>query len=632
MLMVHRRALWLWGVIGAWMMCSTSLAQDAKQPPERGEIAERYKWQLTDMYASDALWHAHYKEMETAVDELAKLKGTTGNSPADLLRVLKQRDRLNVQLDKLYAYASHKFDQDMRQSQNQALRDRARTLWVKYREALSWLEPELTSLPQDTVKTWLKRDDLAVYEHYFDDLFRMKPHILSPREERLLALASKACGASANTFGLLTNTELKYNTITDEDGNKITVTAPVYYDLIYSKDRRVRRDLYLAFHRSYLDIKNSLASTLEGAVQRDWFYAKSRGYGSSLEAALYEENLPVSVYHNLIGTVNRHLPLLHRYTALRKRILKLEEVHPYDLYVSLVDAPERRYTYEQSVELILGSLGPMGQQYVDAMRMGFRSGWIDVFENKGKRTGAYCGGAYLAHPYVLLNFRGNYNGVSTVAHEMGHAMQSHFANTTQPPVYADYPMFTAEVASTAAEIIFKQHILSRTTDKKQRAMMIDRMLDDIRQTVFRQTRFAEFDLAIHEMAERGEPMTADVLMAKSREVFQKYYGPDLVLDAEADVECLRIPHHYYNFYVYRYADSYSAAATIAKRIISKEPGAVKDWMKFLKTGNSMYALDMLKIAGADMTTPKPVEDCMGMFEDLLNQLEQSLAAAEERDR
>jgi oligoendopeptidase F len=270
----------------------------------------------------------------------------------------------------------------------------------------------------------------------------------------------------------------------------------------------------------------------------------------------------------------------------------------------------------------------MGEEYVDAIRLGFRSGWVDVFENKGKRTGAYCGGAYLVHPYVLMNYTGNYNSVSTLAHEMGHAMQSHFANTTQPPVYADYPMFTAEVASTAAEIVFKQHILRNTTDKTQRAVMLYRMLEDIRQTVFRQTRFAEFDLVIHEMAERGEPMTADVVMGKSREIFQQYYGPELVLDPEADVECLRVPHHYYNFYVYRYADSYSAAATIAKRIMDEEPGAVDDWMQFLKIGNSMYALDMLRLAGADMTTPKPVEDCMALFEDLLNQLESALEEAE----
>ncbi len=614
------------GIMGCLLLATVTLAQDAGGPPERSEVAAQYKWNLTDMYPSEQLWDEDYQKIEGRIKQFAALKGTTGQSPEQLRKVLEMHDQLNVHLDKLNAYASQKFDQDMRQPKQQALRDRARTLVAKYREALAWLDPELTSLPKDRLDAWLRTDELAIYRHYFDNLLRMRQHILSPREEELLAMASKATGSSANTFGLLTNTELKYRTIKDAEGNEITVTVPVYYDLIYSKDRQVRRGVYLALHQSYLDVKNALASTLEGAAQHDWFYAKARGYESSLDAALDQENLPPSVYMNLIDTVNKNLPLLHRYTALRKRILKLDEVHPYDLYVSLVDAPEQRYTYEEAVELIVKSLEPMGHDYVEALKLGFNSGWIDVYENKGKRSGAYCGGPYLVHPYVLLNFKGNYSGVSTTAHEMGHAMQSYFANTTQPPVYGDYPMFTAEVASTAAEIVFKQQILSQTTDTRQRALMIDRMLDDIRQTVFRQTRFAEFDLVIHQMAENGEPMTAEAVMAKSRDIFQKYYGPELVLDPEADVECLRVPHHYYNYYVYRYADSYSAAATIAKRIMSKEPGAVDDWMKFLKTGNSMYAIDMLKIAGADMTTPRPVEDCMAMFEDLMNQLEALLSS------
>lgn len=595
--------------------------EPAKEPQDRSEIAPQYTWNLADLYVSDEAWKEDAARTEGKIQQFASLQGTTGDSPDQLLRVLTLHDELNVDLEKLYAYTSLKLDQDMRQPESQALKQLARVLVDKYQQSRAWFEPELTQLPPDTLRTWLQDERLAVYRHFFDDLFRMKPHILSPREEELLAMSSAALGASSNTFGLLTNTELQFNTIKDADGNEITVTPPVYYDLIYSKDRRVRREVYLALHNSYLAVKNSLASTLAGTVQRDWFYAKARGYESSLAAALDDENLPVAVYHNLIDTVNQHLPLLHQYTQMRARVLGLDEVHAYDLYVNLVDAPEKRYSYEEAKQLILDSLQPMGQDYLDALEMGLNSRWVDVYENKGKRSGAYCGGAYKVHPYVLLNFKGNYSGVSTLAHEMGHAMQSHFANTSQPPVYADYPMFTAEVASTAAEIVFKRQILQQTQDKQQRAMMICRMLEDIRQTVFRQTRFAEYDLVIHEMAEKGQPMTAETLMNASHEIFQKYYGPQLKLDPEADVECLRIPHHYYNYYVYRYADSYSAAATIANRIMEGEPQAVANWMKFLKTGNSMYALDMLKIAGADMTTPQPIEDCMQMFGDLLNQLE-----------
>ena len=611
-------------ILMAPILIAASEPSESDGPPERSEIAAEFQWMLSDMYGSEKEWNEHYRQIEQLIDQFSQFKGTAGDSPEALLKILELQDQIDIQLDKIYAYASHQFDQDMRQSSAQALRDRAATLAVRYGEAKAWLAPELTSLPDATLERWLQGEDLRPYAHYFDDLVRRRAHILSPREEGLLASASKATGASANTFSLLTNTELKHQQITDAQGKQVTVTSPVYYDLIYSKDRRVRRDVYLALHRSYGQVKNSLASTLEGACQRDWFYAKARGYDSALAAALDDENLPVSVYHNLIETVHKHLPLLHRYTALRKRVLGLEELHPYDLYVSLVDAPEPRYSYEQAVALVLKGLQPMGDEYVDALEHGFRSGWIDVYENKGKRTGAYCGGTYLVHPVVLLNFKGNYNGVSTLAHEMGHAMQSHFANTTQPPVYRDYPMFTAEVASTAAEIVFKQDILRKTTDPRQQAMMIYRMLEDIRQTVFRQTRFAEFDLAIHTMAEEGEPMTAEVLTGKSREIFQKYYGPQLVLDSESDVECLRVPHHYFDYYVYRYATSYSAAAAVAKRIMDRESDAMEDWMRFLKTGNSMYALDMLEIAGADMSTPKPIEDCMAMFVQWMERLERLL--------
>ena len=436
------------------LLATVGLADGAQAPPDRSDIKTEDTWNLQDMYASQDAWKTHRDAIEALVGELAARRGTAGESPEQLLAVLQLHDRINAELDKLYAYASMNFDQDMRQPSEQAIRDRARSLVAEYAESRAWLEPELTGLPREKVDAWLERDDLAVYRHFFDNLFRRSKHILSPREEELLAMASKTSSASANTFRLLTNTELQRNTIKDSDGKNVIVTDAVYYDLISSKDRRVRKDVYLALHRSYMDVKSSLASTLEGAAQRDWFYAKARGYNSSLEAALDQENLPVGVYHNLIDTINKHLPLLHRYTALRKKVLELDEVHPYDLYVSLVDAPEQRYTYERARQLIIESLEPIGKEYVDALKVGFDSRWVDVYENKGKRSGAYCSGAYLVHPYVLLNFKGNYDGVSTVAHEMGHAMQSHFANTTQPPVYADYPMFTAEVASTAAEIVF----------------------------------------------------------------------------------------------------------------------------------------------------------------------------------
>ncbi len=597
-----------------------------KEVPERSTIDAEYQWDLSVMYDSAETWEQDHEMISAMVDQLAALKGTCGQSPENLSRVLTLRDRIDIQLEKLSAYSTMRFHEDMRQSETQALEQRAKTLATEYGQAVSWLEPELISIPEETIRSWLQSADLQVYGHYFDNLLRTKEHILSPREEELLAMASKATGASGDTFGLLLNAELKLRKVKDRDGNEIEVSPGVFYGKMYSKDCSLRRDVYLGFMHSFLEIQNSLASTLAGTVERDWFYAKARGYNTCLEASLDAENLPVSVYHNLIKTVNDHLHLLHRFTRLKKQYLNLDEIHPYDLYVTLVDLPEeKKYTYPQGCEIVMKGLEPLGQEYVDTMQMGLNARWVDVYENKGKKSGAYNMGTYLSPPYVLLNFNGTYNDVSTVAHEMGHAMQSYFTQKSQPPVYNGYPMFTAEVASTAAEIVFKQSLMQKTSDPRERTWMIHTMLENIRTTVFRQTKFAEFDLAIHEMVEKGEPLTADSLMKLSREIFQKYYGPELVLDAEADVECLRIPHYYLNFYVYRYATSYSAASALAKRIMDAEPGAGDDFMKFLTIGNSMYAIDMLKVAGVDMTTPKPVADCMVLFARLLDELEKLLA-------
>lgn len=585
----------------------------------------RFTWDLSLMYAAPDDWEAHYRQVEALVTEFAARKGTCGESAQALQKTLALRDQINVQLEKLYAYAAMRRDEDMRQPGPQALHQRAQTLAVQYDEAASWFQPELLQVPEARLRAWLKEKDLAVYAHYIDDLLRSRAHVLSPREEELLAMAGKATGAVDDAFGLLSNTELRWRTVKGPDDRDLEMTSSTFYQALYSKDRRYRRDAFHALHDSYLDVKNTLAATLAGAMQRDWFYAKARRYESSLDRALDAENLPPSVYHQLIGTVNAHTPLLHRYVALKKKVLGLDAVHFYDLYVNLVDVPAREYTFDQARDLVLDGVKPFGPEYAGTMRLAFDSRWIDVFENKGKRSGAYNMGTYLSAPYVLLNFKGTFNDVSTVAHELGHAMQSWFAKENQPPVYSGYPMFTAEVASTAAEIVFKQSNLDRTTDPKERAFLINQMLEDMRTTLFRQTQFAEFDLAAHTLAEKGEPLTAESLMKIAHDINTRYYGPEFVVDPGLDVECLRIPHYYRGYYVYRYADSYCAAAAIAARILKQEPGAREDWMRFLKTGNSKYAIDMLKGAGVDMTTSKPIADAMGLFEKLLGELERLLA-------
>lgn len=607
---------------GAWLlMIFMSTPGFSATTPERSEIRDVDKWDLSVMYASGEAWEAEAREVGTWVDTFATLKGSLGKGPESLRAALQARDRLHIQLDKLGAFAVMRHHEDMRLSEPQARQQRAQALSVRYAEASSWFNPELLQIPEATLRDWLKREDLQVYTHFVDDLLRSKKHILSPREEELLAMAGKATEAATEAHSLLANTELRWRTVRDAEGKEVEITSARFYQAVMSKDRRYRQEAVAALHASHLDVKNTLAATLAGAMHRDWYFAKARGYASSLEASLDAENLPVSVYHNLVRTVEDHLPLLHRYVGLKKRVLKLDAVHFHDLYVNLVDVPERNYGFGEARELVLAGTAPFGESYGAVMKRAFAERWMDVYENKGKMSGAYNMGTYLAPPYVLLNYKGTFQDVSTVAHELGHAMQSWFAKETQPPVYAGYPMFTAEVASTAAEIVFKQFMLNRTKDRLERAFLINQMLENMRGTVFRQTQFAVFDLAAHQLAERGEPMTAEVLMRMGRDLYARYYGPEFVLDGGLEVECLRIPHFYRNYYVYRYATSFCAAAALAQRIMRAEPGAVEDWMKFLKTGNSQYALDMLKVAGVDMTTPRPIADAMLLFEQWLKELD-----------
>jgi len=596
----------------------------AATTPERSTLPEATKWDLSLMYATPKDWDADYAAIEGMIGDFTARKGAVGQSAGSLGAALALRDKINVQLEKLSAYASMRRDEDMRQPDTQALFKRSQTISVKWDEASSWFQPELLRIPEETLRGWLQEPALKVYGHFFDDLLRSKAHILSAREEEILAMAGKATEGTTEAFGLLSNTEMRWRSVKDPGGREVEITSSSFVQAMYSKDRRFRQDAFNALYGTFAEVKNTLAATLGGAMERDWFYAKARHYPTSLHRALDAENLPPDVYDNLVRTVNDHCQLLHRYVALKKRVLKLDTVHFYDLYVNLVDLPERHYTFEQAKGLVLEGVAPFGPEYVGMMKRAFDSRWIDVYENKGKRSGAYNMGTYLSAPYVLLNFKGTFNDVSTVAHELGHGMQSWFAKESQPPVYAGYPMFTAEVASTAGEIVFKQFMLDQTRDRKERAFLINQMLEDMRATIFRQTQFAEFDRAAHTLVEQGEPATAESLMKICHEHYVKYYGPDFAIDAPLDVECLRIPHYYRGYYVYRYADSYCAAAAIARHILRQEKGAREQWMKFLRAGNSMYAIDMLKVAGVDMTTPKPIEDAMALFENLLNELERLL--------
>jgi oligoendopeptidase F len=609
---------------------STVEAKEVKRVPERSEIETRYLWATETIFPSDEAWEAEFAAVQKQIGETAKFKGTLGQGPDELLAALTFRDELEPRLERVYVYASLLSDQDTRDSEHLGMKNRARSMLVDYGAQISWLTPELISIPFEKIEAWMgDNQKLAVYRQYFDDLFRQKKYILSPREEELMAMAGEVRSTPYNTYNLLSNADLKFPPIKDETGTEVELDDSAFYLHMRSTDRTVRKAAYEAIVGTYAEYRNTTAALLNGAVQSHIFNVKARGYDSCLAASLSDSNIPVEVYNTLIKTVNDNLPLLHRYEEIRKRALKLDDgVHAYDLFAPLITGQKWEVDYEGAVKEIVEALQPLGDEYLTEMTKGFDSRWVDVFPTKGKRSGGYSSGTYLTQPYILMNFHGGYEDMSTLAHEMGHSMHSYFSRSNQLYVYGDYDIFCAEVASTCNEILLQNYVLKRTTDPKVKLYLLVEFLEGIRGTVFRQTMFSEFEQRIHEMAEAGEPLTADSMSAEYRKIMKKYYGPAYVHDDLVDNYWIRIPHFYYNFYVYKYATSYCAASNIASRIMKGEPGAVQAYLSFLKGGSSKYPIDLLKMARVDMTSPVPIRDAMALFEDLLDQTEALLKEIE----
>jgi oligoendopeptidase F len=602
-------------------------ADEFKKIPERSEIEAKYLWNLESTFKSVADWEREYAAVEKQIGELAQLKGTLGKGGAELLAALKLRDDTHARLTRVYVYTSLLSDQDTRVDGNRALLARAQTLGVKYDEATSWMEPELITIPFETIEGWMRENkDLAVYKHAFDNLFRLKKYILPEAQEKLIAMAGEVLATPENTYSVLANADLQFPTINDAEGKPFELSDAVFYKCVRSPDRRLRKDGYEGIVSTYAKFKRTAAGLLNGAVQAHVFNERARGYPSCLAASLSPGNIPPEVYDNLVKAVDDNLPLLHRYTSLRKRALKLADgVHDYDLYAPFVSKTKLEYKYEDGVKMIEDALAPLGPNYLQPMEKGFASRWVDVYTTKGKKSGAYSSGTFLTQPYILLNFFGEYDDVSTLAHEMGHSMHSYFSRGTQPYVYADYDIFCAEVASTCNEILLQKYVLPRVKDPQTKLYLLVEFLESFRGTVFRQTMFSEFEQKIHEMAEQGVPLTADALGQVYGEIMKRYYGPDYVHDPLVDGYWIRIPHFYYNFYVYKYATSFCAASNIARRISEKQPGAVEAYLTFLKSGRSKYPVELLKDAGVDMTTPAYVLDAMKNFKELLDQTEELLS-------
>ncbi|MDG5789131.1 oligoendopeptidase F [Evansella sp. AB-P1] len=604
------------------------MASQSTALPKREEIPEDLTWNLEDIYETNDDWETEFSEIKEMLPKLKEYKGELGKSGVTLYELLQYQDEISKKLGKLYTYAHMRYDQDTTNSYYQGLNDRASQLLSQVQHAASFVTPELLAIPEETIVSFLKdTPELKLYEHVLEQLNYQRPHVLSEKEESILAQVSEVTDSPSNTFGMLNNADMKFPSVKDEDGNEIEVTHGRYLRFLESDDRRVREDAFKAVYETYEKYKNTFASTVGGNVKKNIFNANVRNFDSARQAALSKNHIPEVVYDQLVSTVNDHLHLLHRYVKLRKKVLGVQELHMYDLYTPLVKEVEMKIPYNEAKELVLNGVEPLGEEYASIVKEGLTNRWVDVEENVGKRSGAYSSGAFGTMPYILMNWQDNVNNLFTLTHEFGHSVHSYYTRKHQPYPYANYSIFVAEVASTCNEALLNDHLLKVTEDKQKRLYLLNHFLEGFRGTVFRQTMFAEFEQLMHEKASNGEPLTPELLSNMYYELNKKYFGDDIVIDEEIALEWARIPHFYYNFYVYQYATGYSAATALAKQILEEGEPAVKRYLDFLKAGSSDYPIEVLKKAGVDMTSPEPIKQALQVFEETLTELEELLFEA-----
>ncbi len=594
-----------------------------KTLPKRSEVPVELTWNLESIYATPEDWEQAFTWVNDELPKLGVYQGTLGRDAATLYAALQLDDRLSETLHKLYAYANMRSDEDTSNSANLARLNRVMALGAKAAAISAFMTPEILEIPQERIEEFLRDDPrLELYRHALDELMRRKPHVRSAEVEGLLAEASEALEVPSQVFNMLNNADLKLPTIKDAEGQDVEVTKGNYILFLEGRDRRVRKDAFEAMHSTFYKQRNTLAATLNGQVKAQIFRARARNYATALEAALDANNIPVSVYDNLVETVDKNLGVLHRYLRLRKKLLGLDELHMYDLYVPMVAEVDYKVSFEQAKEQVARGLAPLGADYVEDMVRGFNSRWIDVYENEGKAGGAYSGGTYGTHPFVLLNYQENLNSVYTLAHEFGHSMHSYYTRRTQPYPYGDYTIFVAEVASTLNEVLLTHYLLETTDDRALRMYIINHYLESFRTTLYRQTMFATFERQIHAAAEAGEALTADALSQMYKEINDRYYGPEVNVDDLISIEWARIPHFYYNFYVYQYATGISAAAALGQQILSEGKPAVERYRRFLTRGSSDYSINLLRDAGVDMTSPEPIQQALDLFGRYIGEMEQ----------
>ncbi|WP_376769659.1 oligoendopeptidase F [Paenibacillus endophyticus] len=588
---------------------------------KRSESAPETRWKLEDIYESQAAWDKEYAEAKALIKKIPEFQGKLADV-AQLKACFELEDELSMLVERLYVYANMKHHEDTAEAAFQSLSDKSKKISVESGEALSFITPEVLSLSDEKLEAIISDESVAKFRHTLEEMRRQKAHILSKNEEALLAQVGNISSAPGTVFSMLNNADLKFPKVKNEEGNEVELTHGSYIQFLESKNQDVRREAFKAVYDTYGKLKNTLATTLTSNVTKNIFYAKARKYDSVLDMSLYGDNIPQSVYTNLIDTIHKHLPLMHRYMELRKKLLGLDELHMYDLFAPLVDEFKMDITFEEAKKTVSESLKPLGEDYLNVLQDGFDNGWIDVYENEGKRSGAYSWGAFGTHPYVLLNHKDNLNSMFTLTHEMGHALHSHYSDTNQNYRDAQYTIFLAEVASTLNEALLMDYLLAKSTDAKEKMYLLTYYADQFRTTVFRQTMFAEFEKIIHERSEQGESLTPQDLSQIYYDLNVQYYGPGMVIDKEIEMEWARIPHFYNSFYVYKYATGFSAATSFSKQILEEGQPAVDRYLGFLKSGGSDFSINILKKAGVDMSSPEPIEQAMSVFEELIGQMEQ----------
>ncbi|MDT2829934.1 oligoendopeptidase F [Vagococcus carniphilus] len=596
---------------------------ETKQLPNRSDLSVEATWDLTPIFKDDAAFDEAYETLSKKLEQASQYQGTLHANATAFFEAIDYLLAVYREVEKIYVYSHLKNDQDTSDTTYQALYARASTLAAQSGAALAWFQPEVLTLSDETIQAYFEeKPEYEIYRFFVKEIMDERAHVLSSKEEELLANASEVLSASSDTFSVLNNADLKFPIIEDEEGNKVELSSGLYGQMMESTNREVRQAAFVGLYSVYEQFRNTFASTLSANVKKHNFTAKVRNYSSAREAALSSNHVPESVYDTLLEVVDKNLPLLHRYVALRKKLLNVDTLHMYDMYTPILGEAPIKHSYEEAKEISLKGLAPLGEEYLEIVKEAYSDRWIDVIENKGKRSGAYSSGSYDTKPYILLNWHDSLNHLYTLVHEMGHSVHSYYTRKTQPYVYGDYSIFLAEIASTTNENLLTEYLLKTETDPKVRAFVLNHYLDGVKGTIFRQTQFAEFEHFIHTEDAKGTPLTSEFLSEYYSDLNAKYYGDAVEKDSEIAYEWSRIPHFYYNYYVFQYATGFSAASALADKILKEEPNALENYLGFLKAGSSDYPIEVMKKAGVDMTQAEYIEDAMKVFEERLNELEQ----------